>query len=523
MKRSLIIVIFLSFIMGVIALPAMAGVNLHLIAVLPFDDGSIKRTWGEKFSLGKGVADELVTALLATNRFRLIERAEIDSVLEEQNLGKDGVIDPETAAKIGKILGVQYLVIGRITEFSTKGDDDILANPNHHNPMGMRIARTTSRVAIDARLVDATTAEILTSVTGNGKKATVNLGLITKEGGVLFGDKDFKKSDLGKALRQAVNSVARQLAVKAYDRMAPLTITGMIAYVRADKIIINVGKKHGVEPGMVFKVAHKLETIKDPVTGVEIGEATEPIAEISVIEVKEKSATCKIVTKFNEREIAVSDLVESQNPVKLVLPELPPLEEEEEKGPRKGREFRFYAERMVVGEYTDESIPKEDDSTINFFGGQAILGRFKLMGEGTFKGKIKARNGKLAISEYKLGYNLNPVQDSQIELFISRFNLGVKSDGYELLDCSSWVFGADLEYEMADKIYFELSYGYGASIDYRVNGIDRAGGNLGILKAKVSYYFSDQAAVYGQYRSYMMKIDDDHDLSGITAGLVFKY
>lgn len=526
MKRSLIIVILLSFIMGVIALPAMAGVNLHLIAVLPFDDGSIKRTWGENFSLGKGVADELVTALMATNRFRLIERAEIDRVLEEQNLGKGGVIDPQSAAKIGKILGVQYLVIGRITEFSTKEDDDLLANPNHHNPMGMRIARTTSRVAIDARLVDATTAEILASVTGTGKKATVNLGLITKEGGVLFGDKDFKKSDLGKALRQAVNSVARQLAIKAYERMAPSTITGMIAYVRADKIIINVGRKHGVEPGMIFKVAHKLEAIKDPVTGVEIGVATEPIAEIDVIEVKEKSATCKIVTKFNDRDIAVSDLVESKNPVKLALPELPPLEEEEEEGPRKGREFRFYAERMVVGEYTDESLPQEDetkDSTINFIGAQAILGRFKLMGEGTFEGEIEAPKRKLAISEYKLGYNLNPAQDSQIELFISKFNLGVKSGGSELLDCSSWVFGAEMEYEMADKIYFELSYGYGASIDYRVNGVDRAGGNLGILKAKVSYYFSDQAAVYGQYRSYLMKIGDDNDLSGITAGLVFKY
>lgn len=523
MKRSLIIVIFLSFIMGVIALPVMAEVNLHLIAVLPFDDGSIKRTWGEKFSLGKGVADELVTALLATNRFRLIERAEIDRVLEEQNLGKGGAIDPETAAKIGKILGVQYLVIGRITEFSTKEDDDLLANPNHHNPMGMRIARTTARVAIDARLVDAATAEILTSVTGTGKKATVNLGLITKQGGVLFGDKDFQKSDLGKALRQAVNSVARQLAVKAYERMAPLTITGMIAYVRADKIIINVGQKHGVKPGMVFKVAHKLETIKDPVTGEEIGEVTEPIAEIAVLEVKEKSATCKIVTKFSDRDIVVSDLVESKHPVKPALPELPPLEEEEEEGPRQGKEFRFYAERMIYGKYTDESLSQEVDSTINFLGGQAVLGRFKLMGERTFEGEIEAPKRKLAISEYKLGYNLNPAQDSQIELFISKFNLGVKSGGSELLNCSSWVFGAEMEYEMAEKIYFELSYGYGASVDYRVKGVDRAGGNLGIIKTKVSYYFSDHAAVYGQYRSYLMKIGDDRDVSGITVGLVFKY
>jgi curli biogenesis system outer membrane secretion channel CsgG len=525
MKRNIMILTILCVIIGSMALPAVGAVNLHLIAVLPFDDGSIKKTWGENYSLGKGVADELVTALLATNRFRLIERTEIDRVLEEQNLGKDGIINPQTAAKIGKILGAQYLVIGRITEFSTKEDDDILANPNHNNPMGMRIERVTSRVAIDARMVDAATAEIISSVTGTGKKKTVNLGMISKQGLVSFGDKDFEKTDLAKALRQAVNLTARQLAIKAYERMAPLTLTGMIAYVSNQRIIINIGRKHGVVPGMVFKVDHKLETLKDPVTGQVIDIVTEPVAEILVTEVKEKAATCVVVTKLNnEYKIAVSDPVESKEPVKPVLPELPPLAEEE--GRRKGREFRFYAERMVLGEYTDESLPKEDetkDSALNFIGAQAVLGRFKLMGERTFDGEIKDPTRKLSISEYKLGYNLNPVQDMQVELFVSKFNLKIESGGDELLDCSSWIFGADMEYEMLEKTYFELSYGYGASIDYEINGKYQAGGNLGIIKTKLSYCFSSQAAAYAQYRSYLMKFGDDQDLSGITVGLAFNF
>ncbi len=527
MKRIMILISVMIVIFGVLTLTAAGAFNLYRIAVLPFEDGSIKRTWGNEFSLGKGVADELVTALLATERFRLIEREEVDKVLKEQNIGKGGVLDPQTAAKIGKILGVQYLVIGRITDFSTKEDDDILANPNHNNPMGMRITRATSRVSIDARLVDATTAVILTSVTGTGKKKTVNLGIITKEGGISFGDKDFKKSDLGRAFRQAANSTARQLAIKAYDGMVPITITGLVAYVSADRIIINVGKKDGVESGMVFKVFHKLENLKDPITGQLIGEATEPVAEIIVTEVKEKSATCKTSTRITaDFEISVSDLVESKTPLKLSLPELPPLDEEEEEGLRKGREYRLYAERMVIGEYTDESLSKEDetkDSAINLIGGQAIFGRFKLMSERSFDGEIEDPDRKLNISEFKLGYNLNPVQDVQIELFVSKFKLGVESGGEESLYCSSWVFGTDIEYEMMEKTYFELSYGYGASIDYRIDGTDKTGGNLAILKTKLSYYLSEHAAVYAGYRSYMMKIDDDQDLSGIDVGLVLKY
>ncbi len=525
MKRSLILISMVTVVLLIFSLPVAGADNLHRIAVLPFEDGSIKRTWGEEFSLGKGVADELVTALLETNRFRLIEREKVAQVLEEQNLGKDGVLDPKTAAEIGKILGVEYLVIGRITEFSTKEDDDILANPNHNNPMGIRITNTTARVAIDARLVDCVTAEILTSVTGRGKKRTVNLGLISKQGGISFGDKDFEKSDLGKALHRAATSTARQLATKAYDGMAPLTITGMVAYVSAGRIIINVGKRDGVEPGMVFKVAHKLETLQDPVTGQTIGDATEPVAEISVIEVKEKSATCSVLTKLtNVYEITVADLVESKSPVKLVLPELPPLEEEKE-GPRKEKEYRLYADWMPLGEFTDESLVQEEttDSTIAFIGGQAILGRYKLAAEKSFNGEIADLARKINISEYKLGYNLNPDQDVQIELFVSKFNLGVESGGTEYLDCSSWIFGADVEYEMAEKTYFELSYGYGASLDFRVNGVDKAGGNLGSIKAKLSYYFSENTAAYLGYRSYMVKIDDDLDLTGVNMGLAFKF
>lgn len=525
MKRSLILISII-IVLGVFALPAAGAVNLHRIAILPFDDGSIKRTWGEGFNLGKGVADELVTALLETNRFRLIEREEVDKILEEQNLGKDGVLDPQTAAKIGKILGVQYLVIGRISEFSTKEDDDALANLNHNNPMGMRITRTTARVAIDARLVDATTAEIITSVTGSGKKKTVNLGIISKQGGISFGDKDFQKSDIGKALRQAVTSTARQLATKAYDGMTPLTITGMIAYVSADRIIINVGKKDGVEPGMVFKVAHKLNTLKDPVTGQALGDVTEPVAEISVTEVKDKSATCSVLTKLSDAyTITVADPIESKTPVKLALPELPPLEEEV--GPRKEKEYRIYADWMPVGKFTDESLSTTDqsfDSSITFIGGQAIVGRYKIAGEISAGGEIEANPAqKVKVTEYKLGYNLNPDQDVQIELFISKFEMKIKTGGAEYLDCSSWIFGADVEYEMAEKTYFELSYGYGASIDFRVNGDDKAGGNLGTIKARISYYFSDKTAAYLGHRSYLIKIDDDRELSGVTVGLAFKF
>ena len=76
---------------------------------------------------------------------------------------------------------------------------------------------------------------------------------------------------------------------------------------------------------------------------------------------------------------------------------------------------------------------------------------------------------------------------------------------------------------MAEKPFSELSYGYGASNDYRINGVYQAGGNLGIIKAKISYYFSKNTAAYLGYRSYMLKMSDVLDLTGVTAGLVLKF
>jgi curli biogenesis system outer membrane secretion channel CsgG len=55
-----------------------------------------------------------------SQQVRVIERAQFEKVMAEQDLGQSGLLDTETAAKIGKILGVKYLVTGQITRFATK-------------------------------------------------------------------------------------------------------------------------------------------------------------------------------------------------------------------------------------------------------------------------------------------------------------------------------------------------------------------------------------------------------------------
>jgi curli biogenesis system outer membrane secretion channel CsgG len=282
--------------------------QLYRIAVLPFDDRSIhNRWWGSHYEVGKGVSSELVTALLETKQFRLVEREEVDRVLAEQKFSAT-TVDPGTAAELGKILGVKYLVMGHVTEFTIDSRGGSFIHPN--SIFGLAVRSSTARVAIDARMVDATTAEIAFGVTGIGEKKQANLGIISPNGEMSFFGREFYKTGLGQALRDAVTSVAAQLAEKSFSATVYTPLSGLVAYTDPTSVIINLGSISGVEPGMTFIVEHIIQVVKDPVTDEVIHEISEQVAEITVVEVKEKASICKIVSR--QGEIFTNDKVKSK-------------------------------------------------------------------------------------------------------------------------------------------------------------------------------------------------------------------
>lgn len=316
MRSKFLAFVLVIFTFVILNLPAFGAVTPYKIAVLPFDDGSIQDRWWEDeggWDVGKGVAGELVTELMKTNRFRLIEREQIDKVLAEQDFGAGDRVETTSAAKIGKILGVQYLVMGRVTEFSLKSSGFSGLGLSNRS-IGLGVKNTKANVGIDARLVDARSAEIIASVTGKGNKGNINLDVAVDWNAVSIGSDEFRQTNLGIAMREAVASVAKQLAEKAYSggRSSAQSekLTAAVAYCDGNKVIVNIGSGSGIKPGMVFIVQHVLEVVKDPTTNEVIDEVTEPVAEIRVTEVKEKSATCAIANKLSSNyEIAMGDKV----------------------------------------------------------------------------------------------------------------------------------------------------------------------------------------------------------------------
>jgi curli biogenesis system outer membrane secretion channel CsgG len=86
------------------------------IAVLDFQ---IQGTGFETEDMGKIVAEWLITALVQEGRFDVIERRLLEKVLREQNLGASGVVDTQSASKLGKVLGARIVISGTVIKLSS--------------------------------------------------------------------------------------------------------------------------------------------------------------------------------------------------------------------------------------------------------------------------------------------------------------------------------------------------------------------------------------------------------------------
>ena len=132
------------------------------VAVMNFANNSSWTWWGD--NLGAAAADELTTQLVKTGKFTVIERAQLDAILAEQNLGASGAVTQATAAKIGKLLGVQLIMTGSITQFSIQRTSAVIGG------FGVGGSYSNAESKLDVRLISTETGEILGVAEGQGNK-----------------------------------------------------------------------------------------------------------------------------------------------------------------------------------------------------------------------------------------------------------------------------------------------------------------------------------------------------------------
>src|SRR5947208_1704548 len=115
------------------------------VAVLDFDYGTVHSyvtdIWGSDVDIGKGIANMLLTELVQNGTYTLIERTQVDRILNEQNLQQEGRADASTAAKLGRLLGGDAVIIGSLNQFGRGAQD----SGDHRRDHGARRRRDRER------------------------------------------------------------------------------------------------------------------------------------------------------------------------------------------------------------------------------------------------------------------------------------------------------------------------------------------------------------------------------------------
>jgi curli biogenesis system outer membrane secretion channel CsgG len=284
------------------------------VAVINFDYATVQswvqQIFGSNQDIGKGIADLLVDRLVGSGVYSVIERNALDKVMAEQNFSNSDRADATTAAKLGRVLGVDAIVIGSITQF---GRDDKNTNigggalggvTGRFGIGGVRRNKSQAVVGITARMIDTSTAEILASVSGKGESTRSGTGLIGSGGsyaGMAAGaidmrDTNFANTILGEAVNAAVTQVGTQLDTKATALPTrTVAIDGLVADAAPDgTIVINVGSRAGVKKGDTLQISRKLREVRDPATGKVIRRIEEPVGQLVITEVDEQSAVGKL-------------------------------------------------------------------------------------------------------------------------------------------------------------------------------------------------------------------------------------
>jgi curli biogenesis system outer membrane secretion channel CsgG len=291
-----------------VAQDAAAPAVKHRVAVMNFDYGTVRTTVAQIFGtdqdVGKGISDMLVEKLVQDGKYSVIERNALDKILNEQNFSNSDRADSTTAAKIGKILGVDAIIIGSITQF---GRDDKHTNVGgagyglgKFGLGGVGKSEAKAVVAVSARMINTTTGEILVAVTGKGESTRGGMNLLGAggsgggggAGAVSMGSSNFANTILGEAVRKAVDDTGSQLDASV-DKVPTikLDVNGLVADVSGATLILNVGKSAGVHVGDKLTISRQVRVVKDPATGKVIKAVVDKIGEATVTEVDNDSST----------------------------------------------------------------------------------------------------------------------------------------------------------------------------------------------------------------------------------------
>lgn len=239
------------------------------VAVGKFDSiGSFAASYGD-WSIGGGLSSMFVTALREADRFIVVERANLQQVLAEQELAAGGLTRQEGRPQMGNLQNAQIMIYGAVTEFDTGEKGGGLSLGVASGALGSLLGGGASMqgksgtVGLDIRLVDTSSGEIIDSFSVKETVKSRSFDINAGYKGMNLGTNQFYKTPLGQAARKAITKAVQKIARRSED----VNWSSSVVEYDAGEIYLNFGENAGLKSGDKFVVERIIKRLTDPMTG----------------------------------------------------------------------------------------------------------------------------------------------------------------------------------------------------------------------------------------------------------------
>ncbi|MGZ3256791.1 MAG: CsgG/HfaB family protein [Croceibacterium sp.] len=230
--------------------------------------GQFNAAYGD-WDVGGGLAAMLATALQQSGQFVVLERANMQRIIFEQELKSNNIANPETGPALGQVSGAQFLVIGAVTEFGLQdkggGFSLGIGGSKGGNPLNALLGtkHAEGAVAMDLRIVDTSTTQVVQTVKVKEPISTTSMNVSTDYRQMTLGGDQFNNTPLGEASRKAIEkAVGEIIATAAREPWHALLVD-----FDGKEAVINAGRNAGVKAGDRFTVERIAKRLTDPATG----------------------------------------------------------------------------------------------------------------------------------------------------------------------------------------------------------------------------------------------------------------
>jgi len=224
--------------------------------------------------IGKQAVDIISSKLLATEKFILLETADLDKINKELSIGN---VQPLKNM-------ADYLIVGSITEFGRKEVSDV--------GIFSRVKKQVAYAKVHIRMIDVYTRQLIYSEEGEGNafsEAGTVLGVGARAG--------YDSTLNDKAIEAAINNLTSNIIQNLLDKPWRAFILGH----EDGRLIISGGKSQNIKPMDVFEVIQEGKKVKNPQTNMEITLPGKKIAKIKIF---------TLLGDTPENEVSLCELIE---------------------------------------------------------------------------------------------------------------------------------------------------------------------------------------------------------------------